>query len=44
MNGVELVAFDGATLINRFTNDVHDTAKCSIADGILMGAPVSTTF
>ena len=38
MNGVELVAFDGTTLINGFANDVHDTAECSIADGNFDGS------
>jgi peptide chain release factor 1 len=33
MDGKLLVALDGATLVNRLTNDVDDTAKSTFADG-----------
>eukprot|EP00043_Microstomoeca_roanoka_P001490 m.33042 g.33042 ORF g.33042 m.33042 type:complete len:558 (+) comp10850_c1_seq1:312-1985(+) len=33
MDGKEAVGLDGTTLINGFTNDVHDTAKGSNTDG-----------
>ena len=37
MNGRELDALDGTTLVNGLTNDVHDTAKRALADRDLDG-------
>jgi hypothetical protein len=35
MNGKDLVALDGTTLVDGFTNDVHDTTERALADGNL---------
>lgn len=37
VNGEELVALDGTTLVNGLTNDVHDTAEGAFADRNLDG-------
>ena len=33
MNGSEFVRVDWAFFINRFSDDIHDSSKCSVADG-----------
>jgi hypothetical protein len=33
VNGRQFDAFDGSTLINGFTRNVHDTAESARADG-----------
>lgn len=37
MNGSEFVSIDGATLVDGFTDDIHDAAEGLGADGHLNG-------